>query len=66
MFETKIAKETLKCLGVIEPSKLDITRFIDRFKIHKLGIGKKLSLYVAIPAFRKFLDIKLEGVVDDK
>ena len=66
MFEGKIAKETLKCLGILEPSQLDITRFVDRFKIDKLGIGKKLSLYVAIPAFRKFLDIKLEGVIDDK
>lgn len=65
MFENKIAKECLKCLGILEPSQLDVTRFIDRFKIDKLGLSKKLGLYVSIPAFRKFLDIKLDGVLND-
>jgi hypothetical protein len=66
MLEKKIAKESLKCLGILEPTQLDVVRFTDRFKISNLGLSKKLMLFVAIPAFRKFLDIKLEGVIDDK
>ena len=66
MFETKIAKECLKCIGILEPTQLDVSRFCDRFKLDQLGLTKKLGLYVSLPAFRKFLDIKLEGVLHDK
>ena len=66
MFEKKISKEMLKVLGILEPTTLDQQRFIDRFKIDQLGMGKKLACFVGLPALRKFLDIKLEGVLDDK
>tara|TARA_B110000495_G_C22692459_1_gene408066 strand:+ start:125 stop:325 length:201 start_codon:yes stop_codon:yes gene_type:complete len=66
MLEPKISKEILRTLGILEPSDLDITRFISRFKIDQLGFSKKLGLFVALPALRKFLDIKLDGVIDEK
>tara|TARA_Y100001970_G_C14065414_1_gene766424 strand:- start:829 stop:1032 length:204 start_codon:yes stop_codon:yes gene_type:complete len=66
MFEKKISKEMLKCIGILEVSQLDLQRFIDRFKINNLPLSRKLILYVSIPAFRKFLDIKLEGVLKDE
>lgn len=65
MFERKISREILKTIGVYEPSNLDQERFIQRFKIDKLGLTKKLACFVCIPAFRKFLQIKLEGVLED-
>ena len=66
MLENKIAKECMKLIGILEPTQLDVTRFVDRFKLDKIGVTKKLGLFVALPAFRKFLDIKLDGVIDEK
>lgn len=66
MFENKISKEMLKVIGILEPTKLDQQRFIDRFKIDQMGIGKKMMCFVGLPALRKFLDLKLEGIIDDK
>lgn len=66
MLENKIAKECMKLIGILEPTQLDVTRFVDRFKLDKIGVTKKLGLFVALPALRKFLDIKLDGVIDEK
>ena len=66
MFEKKIASEILRCIAVENPDNLDVERFIQRFAIDKLGLSRKLLLYVSLPAFRNFLSIKLDGVLDAK
>lgn len=65
MFERKIARDTLRLFGLQNVDKLDEARFIQRFKIDKMPLSKKLIAFVGLPAFRKFLDIKLEGVIDE-
>tara|TARA_Y100001970_G_C13799822_1_gene634480 strand:- start:378 stop:617 length:240 start_codon:yes stop_codon:yes gene_type:complete len=66
MFEKRIAKSMLRFVGVEQPTKMDIARFITKFKVDKLRTGKKIMVGMGLPMILSLFEYRMFGVYEDE
>lgn len=66
MFEKRIAKSTLRFIGVEQPSREDIARFVTKFKIDKMKTTKKIMVGLAMPTLLSLVEYRLFGVYENE
>lgn len=65
MFEKRIAKSMLRFMGVEQPTKMDIARFITKFKVDKLRTGKKIMVGMGLPMILSLFEYRMFGIYED-
>lgn len=66
MFEKRIAKSSLRFMGVEQPTKMDIARFITKFKVDKLRTGKKILVGMGLPMILSLFEYRMFGVYENE
>tara|TARA_B100000519_G_scaffold189840_1_gene188730 strand:- start:369 stop:593 length:225 start_codon:yes stop_codon:yes gene_type:complete len=66
MFEKRIAKSCLRFVGCEQPTKMDIARFITKFKIDKLRTGKKIMVGMGLPMVLSLFEYRMFGVYENE
>jgi len=66
MLDKRIAKSALRFIGVEQPSREDIARFITKFRVDKMKTGKKIVMGLALPTLLSLAEYRLFGVYENE
>lgn len=66
MLEKRIAKSSLRFMGVEQPTTEDIARFVTKFRIDKMKTGKKIVMGLAMPTLLSLVEYRLFGVYENE